>query len=408
LMRSNSCTLPALCPFRTTASNEAINYKLYDSVDELPIAFWDELIAEDNYVMRSNYLRAMEESKSEKIESRFVTIEKNDRLLGFLYLQIVTIHKTGLNENVTSGKNSKWREEIARYLKKGLNKIKTKVLVVGSILVSGMYGIQLAKGVSREEFIDAMHAVVTDLRKELNTGFVFVKDFEPIWNDSGKQLEKFGYQRVISQPSMEIEILWNTWDEYLADLLSKYRVRAKKIIKTSKSLELREFSLEDMITHEETIFNLYKDLISRSEFTMGTSGPKFFTKMKEKIGDDYLCYGYFLDGKLLGFLTGFLTSYMLESHFIGFDHSKIRSHSFYQRILQDFLRLAIDHKVPRLTYGRTAMEIKSTLGAEPKNMDSFMWANNKVVHALLPSMFDRLRGDDWVQRRPLKSQANQD
>lgn len=404
-MRSNSCTLPALCPFRTTAQNDAIQYKLYESVSELPIDFWDNLIADDNYVMRSEYLRAMEESKSEKIESRFVSMEKGDRLLGFLYLQVVTIHKTGLNENVNSGKTSKWREEIARYLKRGLNKIKTRVLVVGSILVSGMYGMQLAKGVAREEFIDAMHAVLSDLRKELSTSFVFVKDFEPIWDECGKQLEKFGYQRVISQPSMEIEILWNSWEEYMADLLSKYRVRAKKIIKNSKSLEMKEFSLDDMIEHEESIFNMYMDLISRSEFTMGTSGPKFFTKMKEKVGDNYLCYGYFLDGKLLGFLTGFLTPNILESHFIGFDHSKIRSHGFYQRILQDFLRLAIEHKVPRLTYGRTAMEIKSTLGAEPKNMDSFMWAKSKVVHALLPSMFDRLRGDDWVQRRPLKSQA---
>ncbi len=401
-MKTSSWTFPILCPF-SACPVENIQYNIYASVDDLPLEVWDTLVDPENYVMKSTYFRAMEASESDKIESRYLSLSKADRFLGFVYLQIVTVHRTGLNEE--SGSDG-WRNEIGRYLKKGLNRIKTRVLVIGNMLVTGMYGIQLAKGVSQEEMLEALSSTINEVRKELDTTVIMVKDFEPSWNESTRILTNKGYQRVISQPTMEIDIRWKDWEEYMADLISKYRVRTKKIIKTSKALELRALTLADMKAYEQKIFSIYMDLISRAEFTMATAGPKFFTKMKEHWGDKYLAYGYFLDGELLGFLTGFWTPKKLESHFIGFDHSKIRSHSFYQRILQDFLRLAIDLKVEKLTYGRTAMEIKSTLGAEPKNMDTYMWAKNPVVHKLLPSLFDKLRSDDWVQRRPLKSQAN--
>ena len=56
-----------------------------------------------------------------------------------------------------------------------------------------------------------------------------------------------------------------------------------------------------------------------------------------------------------------------DAHFIGIDYSKNKEFAIYPRILNDYVRLGIETKSNQINLGRTASEIKSTLGAKPKH-----------------------------------------
>ena len=46
---------------------------------------------------------------------------------------------------------------------------------------------------------------------------------------------------------MDIQNHWDSFDAYLEDLLSKYRVRAKRAIKAASRLKRTEINLEEII-----------------------------------------------------------------------------------------------------------------------------------------------------------------
>lgn len=61
----------------------------------------------------------------------------------------------------------------------------------------------------------------------------------------------------------------------------------------------------------------------------------------------------------------------LDAHFIGIDYSKNKEYAIYPRILNDYVRLGIKLKTKQINLGRTASEIKSTLGAKPKELTCY-------------------------------------
>jgi hypothetical protein len=65
-------------------------------------------------------------------------------------------------------------------------------------------------------------------------------------------------------------------------------------------------------------------------------------------------------------------------------------------------KLAIQHKLQLISFGRTALEIKSTVGAYPVDYRAFIRFENKIVNSLLYHVLPEKSGGDWIQRNPFK------
>ena len=53
-------------------------------------------------------------------------------------------------------------------------------------------------------------------------------------------------------------------------------------------------------------------------------------------------------------------------------------------MLLDFVRFAIEKGKRNIHFGRTATEIKTTIGAEPKALHAYLKMNNGLVNSTLP------------------------
>jgi hypothetical protein len=72
-------------------------------------------------------------------------------------------------------------------------------------------------------------------------------------------------------------------------------------------------------------------------------------------------------------------------------------------MLFDMIRQSIDSGKNKLVLARTAMEIKSSVGAVPEEMFGYIRANRSWINYLMPKVLELLRPkDDWLPRRPFK------
>ena len=118
--------------------------------------------------------------------------------------------------------------------------------------------------------------------------------------------------------------------------------------------------------------------------------------------DKVVMEAYFEKGEMIAFLCGIKNGSSLEAHHIGFDYKFNKSHALYQNILYDFVEMGIQHSMNHVSFGRTAMEMKSTVGAVPINYNAYMRFENRVVNSLICHFLPDEPAGDWVQRNPFK------
>jgi hypothetical protein len=94
-----------------------------------------------------------------------------------------------------------------------------------------------------------------------------------------------------------------------------------------------------------------------------------------------------------------------ETFVIGIDYDTNREHGVYQRILYDYVELAIRQRCNRIVYGRTAAEIKSTVGAFPVDLTCCIKHRRNISNTLLSMIINYVKPSEYPQREPFKSEA---
>ena len=196
---------------------------------------------------------------------------------------------------------------------------------------------------------------------------------------------------------------WLNFDDYLLDMKSKYRVRLKNAMKKFAPIERRVLSLEEVRTYNSEMYSLYSEILEGSGFVLAMGRENYFEELKRQLGDALQVTGYFLDGKLVGFYTWVVEGDKMDSHFIGFKKELNNTYQLYLNILLDLVRDGIKEKVASIYYFRTALEIKSSVGAEPYDMTCYYKQMNPLLNKLVPPIFDYfIPQQTWKQRHPFK------
>jgi len=199
---------------------------------------------------------------------------------------------------------------------------------------------------------------------------------------------------------------WESFDDYLAAMSSKYRVRVKRAFKKGAAIERKDFTVDDIRKNLPKIFELYEWIADASVFNLVKLNPDYFVGLKEKLGDDFKMTGYYIDGEFVAFFTTIKNHHELEAHFLGYNESFNRPHQMYLNILYDIIKIAFDQKCSEVVFARTALEIKSSVGAEPHQMYWYLRHRNSFSNRFLSQIVDYLNPkDEWTQRKPFKDQV---
>ena len=372
--------------------------KFFSTVDAVPISYWDTLGCTKHIYYSPEFLKAYEVGNDD-INFNYIFILKNDLPVAFAYTQTVTIGIKTITKNI----------KIAPWLKRLVNGVfcdnKLRILFCGNVFLSGEYGTFLKDGEPKIETFKAIAEAIKILAKETrHVHAIFVKDFRAESLYITKHLKDYDYVTMQVEPNMIIKLKaeWNSFYDYKEALRSKYRIKANKADETSQSMESIRFDKDTIANHANALQKLYENTIANADFNAQVLDLKTYINLKIKFPERFIIQGYFFEGELVGFLSAMKNINHLDAHFIGLDYSKNRDLAIYPRILNDYIRLGIETKSIQINLGRTASEIKSTLGAEPEELTCYIKHKNPWLNKLIKPFISNVKIKSYRKHKAFK------
>ena len=389
-------------PFTNT--NNAL---YFSSVSEISEEIWEELNCEKNLYFHKDFLRSLEENNSEIKFTYVVLLDTKKNPIAFASLQFVDFYiddiKNDLEVLVRKIKN------VGRKLNLFPKKNPLKLLICGNTFVSGEHGVFIEKNQNKKTILKEvakaiLHFVNNNptLKKEVN--FFLIKDFINESLSITDSLKDYNYSPFLVAPNMLLNLAenWQTFDDYLAALKTKFRVKAKKAMQRSAMLKIEDITLDNIEELLPEMTALYKKVSSKADFNLGDFNLETYIHLKEKLKDNYLLKAYFLNGKVVGFMSGIINQNSLDAHFVGIDYLLNKEYAIYQRMLYDYIKIAIKKRIKVLNFGRTASEIKSSIGAVPQDLTMYIRHKKSIKNRILRLFLQKIEPTPFHQKFPFK------
>ena len=381
--------------------NISYSFVIYNNTNQLPLK-WDD-IAISTVFLSKKYLQVLERSSPENMICHFIGIFENENLVGVSIAQYLNLNKL----ESFGGRDKCVKTKIRNFVFKNFA---SQVLVLGNNMLTGQNSYALEEGIDHKKAIQALHSAANKLKtnfaeKNIKVHITTYKDFTnaEIKNFAVPELEN-EYQ-FSTQPNMIflIDENWKTEQNYIESLSKKYRDQYKRARKKAISLEKRKLSLEEITLLEDEIYDLYYHVAQNAPFNTFFLPRDHFRVFKELFKDKFLFYGYFIGDKLIGFNTLIKNAKVMDTYFLGYDESIQRQNMLYLNMLYDMIAYSINKNFDEIVFARTALEIKSSVGAKPVKMYGVISHSNKLINSFMPKIFKYLEPETiWQQRNPFK------
>ncbi len=289
------------------------------------------------------------------------------------------------------------------------------VILVGNNMLTGQNAIYIKRGFDTALALCAIGNALDIIKKGLikkgaKVHLTIWKDFEisEMTPFNAPQFEK--YYQFSTQPNMIFDVRkqWKSEQDYVTDLSKKYRDQYKRARKKSDAIQKRKLSLDDISLYKDRINALYLTVAHNAPFNTFYLNENHFIDLKKYLGDKFLLYGYFLADDLIGFNTLIKNRDDVDTYFLGYDEKQQRDKMLYLNMLYDMVSYSINKNFGKIVMARTALEIKSSIGAQPIVMKGLIKHNNYLINLLMPKLFKFFEPETvWKSRNPFKEVERQ-
>lgn len=385
------------------------NALYFSSVDAISEEIWQSLQCEDNSYFNRNFLKSFEKNHPTITFSYIVLLDKTANPIAFTSIQIIDFQLDAIqNDLELFVRNIK---NIGRKLNIIPAKKPIKILISGNAFVSGEHGIFIRENQPKKEIIKALAKAILHLvnnNKTLKIDAFLIKDFV---NESlfiTDKLTDFNYHPFSVEPNMvfEIDKDWQHFDDYLAAMKTKFRVKAKKAIALSKPLIIEDVTSENIENLLPKMTALYQKVAQNATFNLGEFNLKTYKDLKKEFKENYILKAFCLDNKVVGFMSAIINQNNLDAHFVGLDYALNKTYAIYQRMLYEYVKIAINQKLNIINFGRTASEIKSSVGAVPQDLTMYLRHKKSIPNKILKVFLQRVQPTPFQQKFPFKNKTS--
>jgi hypothetical protein len=381
---------------RATASG--LSAVLADRIDFLNPDHWDELAESASFFMSRAYRGLLETWSPAGMQSRYALVYRDGKPIVALAAQILEISGDQLTNLADS-----------RVRKKALASFKARLLVCGSLVSSGFHGLAFAEDESTDVLWHAVAEALYRIRRadrlHGKIDYVMIKDLDQARSDSAVPLRDFSYRPLQTEAEMAMPVRanWKSFDDYLADLNTSYRSKARKIIKQVTEAGYRVERNADAALHDAELNALYREVEQRASTRLSALPPGYFGALATLAGQQrFRCTLIRNDERIVAFMTTIKDGNRALGYYVGIDYAVNATVPLYLRMLQSLIDDAIDLGCSELSFGRTAMEPKAALGATAKASHVWLRHRTPAINVLIRELVTRVRPDDAPQRRPFK------
>ena len=385
-----------------TNTNTAL---FFSSTDQISPTIWQGLQCAKNIYFNPDFLKSIEKNHSEIVFSYIVLIDKSSNPIAFASIQIVNFHiddiKNDLELLIRKLKN------IGRKLHVLPKKKPLKILISGNTFVSGEHGIFIKKNQDKKIIIKELAKAIlhfVNANKKLKIDAFLLKDFRNKSLFISNELRDYNYHPFSVEQNMILKLdkSWHVFEDYLGSMKTKFRVKARKAFLRSTDLKIENVTLENIDIQLPKMTALYKKVVDNADFNLGNFNLNSFKDLKENLGSNYILKTYWLQDNVVGFISGVINEKSLDAHFVGIDYLLNKEHAIYQRMLYDYIEIGIEKKLNRINFGRTASEIKSSVGAVPQDLTMYIRHKKSITNKILKLFLQRIQPTPFQQKFPFK------
>ena len=389
-----------------SSCNHTLNVQYFDDIHKVPKIIWQQLNCTENKYYHPQYLDALQHYNPKIKFAYIVLFDDNNSAVAFATIQIVDFYLDSVQNEMQSVVD--WIKCTGRKLRILSPEKAFKILTCGNTFVSGEHGTFIKDDQNKNIIIQKIAKAAVDytnLNPQNKVDFYMLKDFENESLSITNELHEVGYNSFNVEPNMVLHLNddWKSFDDYLAALKTKFRVKARKALKLSAALKIENVTADRLKDLLPEMTALYKTVATKSSFNLGDFNLETYKSLKDNLGESYFLRAYWLEDKLVGFLSGIFNNKSLDAHFVGLDYVRNKKYAIYQRMLYDYILLGIKQDVKTINFGRTASEIKSSVGAVPQDLTIYLRHKKTITNRILSLFLKRIQPSDFKQNHPFKN-----
>jgi hypothetical protein len=391
--------------------NDNFSFSLFDKAHEIPKLVWDAVRLNKSGFLDTDYLSLIEKGGFAKLQCRYVILYQNGKACGIIYYQIVDFSAGVFSTLLKEPLLAKQHSILKRYIDSNKSEVLLRLFTCGNNLISGDHGFIFSDTLTESAAHNLLLSITEIIAKEDKikniVSSIIIKDFEKPLMPS-ETFEKNKYTLFSVEPNMCIEIpsTAQSIDEYISLFSKKYRNRAKSVIKSLGTLEVRELDENEIIEQEKEIYNLYEAIFNQAKFKLIKLPAEYFSQTKTIFQSKFTLKGIFLNKQLIAFYSYFkLDDKIIEAHYIGINYELNDEFKLYQNILCELIKAAIENKVIQLNLGRTAAEIKTTVGAKAQDLFCYIKPQNTLSRIIQKPLIRLLQPSKYIARNPFKEET---
>ncbi len=373
---------------------------------------WDAAAPAHDLFLQRQYLQILEANPPVGMRFAYVVFYRNEQPIGVSYCQIKAFKGDDNIQEIeqTAERDPCFFTNLASWLKRWIaGRVTGNILISGNMLLTGEHGFyfdyqQITQEAAAVQLEASHQAVLLELEREGDkVPVILLKDIDPAEKILRETAVADGYVEFEIQPNMVLDLRWAKFEDYLAAMSTRYRTRAKRAFKKLDGIEKRELAVADIERELPRMYALYRDIAKNAGFNMVDLNEHYLPALKRDFSAHFRAFGYYLEGKMVAYFTVICNGHEMEAHFIGYEKSLNHDYQIYLNILYDIVRLGIEANCKRVVFARTALEIKSSVGAVPTELFCYLRHQNGVVNKFTGHLLDYLKPVEvWKQRHPFK------
>ncbi|MEM7658026.1 MAG: hypothetical protein AAF399_18010 [Bacteroidota bacterium] len=397
-------------PFAKSGSS-SWQVSVFERSDQVPAEDWNRLLSAQDWLLGLPYLGSVESSCDDQVTPAYVLVYQADQPVYLTYFQLIECGEAQLswiNELVQNHDPSpNWfQRRVIRWLENRNKRKPFQLLLQGNALLTTEQNFCASPQLTQ----DQLGCIQAEVLHQIQSAFpeldgVLYKDVPSTQTHLHDSLTQAGFYPIQAEPEMRLSLPaeWEEFADYRSALKSKYRQRLKSTYKKSLPLEVRLMNAEEVLNHQREIIALFKQVANEEKFHLALPGPAYFFRILKAEPNQVQCFGYWDKQRLVSFAFLLKNTHQGHiAHFIGMEPRRNQIQKVYLRMLYDQIGQSLQDQANQLSMGRTAMEIKSTIGATPVELTNYFWVRASWFRRFLARFVPQLPSLDWTQRHPFK------
>jgi hypothetical protein len=365
--------------------------RLYETIDQVPLADWNEASQEGSHgFMDPGLLRAVEKGFAGEARIFHVLIDQGGKPAACASLCLFPIDLLML-----SGPAVRNMAGWVQKLFPGLGKV--NVLMCGLPFSAGQSHLAFAPGADRARAVLLLDTLMRQLARQHGARLVVLKEFSAENCEDMDLLTQHGYCRADSPPSYVMPKTFPSLAAYCDALRSRYRYDVRKSRQKFERAGCRVVHLEDpdaiRRVYTPDAHRLYEAVVDKAELRLEVLSHPFFHELAGQLPGQAMLTVAYRGERVVAFCWGLSVDSEFHGLFCGIDYEHNAECDLYFNVIYHSLDYAFRRGSERITMGQTADAFKTRLGCTgtPRHIyvggtgPVLSWVLRRGVGLLLPS-----------------------